>query len=244
VSQVSMYALQQALQGFCNQIPFETIQALDVVLRHLPSMKYTPVGRSFFSPPDRQSLSLESGREVWFGFHQSIRPSQWNMMLNIDGEIDLLAHSFICVFICLFSQSVTQSFAHSIIHSSIHWFIDLFIHLFVHSFFIHSFICSFIHSWSIHLLVNKLFHFFILNWNITLILIIMLTWGIYDFFLPVSATAFYKCQPVIDFLKEVLNKRDGDLRSGRTLSDSERLRFTKEIKSKCRRYYHFLITAK
>ena len=30
---------------------------------------------------------LGGGREVWFGFHQSVRPSQWKMMLNIDGEI-------------------------------------------------------------------------------------------------------------------------------------------------------------
>jgi hypothetical protein len=84
-SQVSLYALQQALQGLSNQIPFEAIQALDVVLRHLPSMKHTPVGRSFFSPPDSYFLPLEGGREVWFGFHQSVRPSQWKMMLNIDG---------------------------------------------------------------------------------------------------------------------------------------------------------------
>lgn len=28
---------------------------------------------------------LGGGREVWFGFHQSVRPSQWKMMLNIDG---------------------------------------------------------------------------------------------------------------------------------------------------------------
>ncbi|RTG91170.1 uncharacterized protein DC041_0009888 [Schistosoma bovis] len=28
---------------------------------------------------------LGGGREVWFGFHQSVRPSQWRMMLNIDG---------------------------------------------------------------------------------------------------------------------------------------------------------------
>ena len=32
---------------------------------------------------------LGSGREVWFGFHQSIRPSQWKMMLNIDGMCKL-----------------------------------------------------------------------------------------------------------------------------------------------------------
>lgn len=62
------------------------------------NLRYTPVGRSFFSPPlgsahgpshSAQQYHTESklggGREVWFGFHQSVRPSQWKMMLNIDG---------------------------------------------------------------------------------------------------------------------------------------------------------------
>lgn len=31
-------------------------------------------------------LCIGGGREVWFGFHQSVRPSQWKMMLNIDGN--------------------------------------------------------------------------------------------------------------------------------------------------------------
>ncbi|XP_048590350.1 protein argonaute-2 [Nematostella vectensis] len=130
VSQVSLYALEKALEGTCNQIPFETIQALDVVLRHLPSMKYTPVGRSFFSPPDGYDFPLEGGREVWFGFHQSIRPSQWKMLLNID----------------------------------------------------------------------------------------------------VSATAFYKCQSVVEFMCEVLRIRKDDLEKHAPLNDADRLRFTREIK--------------
>lgn len=47
---------------------------------------YTPVGRSFFQPPSGYDVHhLGGGREVWFGFHQSIRPSHWKMMLNIDG---------------------------------------------------------------------------------------------------------------------------------------------------------------
>lgn len=54
-------------------------------MRHLPSMTYTPVGRSFFSSPEGYYHPLGGGREVWFGFHQSVRPSQWKMMLNIDG---------------------------------------------------------------------------------------------------------------------------------------------------------------
>ena len=52
VAQVNLFSLEQALEGKHNQIPFETIQTLDVVLRHLPSMKYIPVGRSFFPPPE------------------------------------------------------------------------------------------------------------------------------------------------------------------------------------------------
>ena len=48
--------------------------------------RYTPVGRSFFSPPEGYEHPLGGGREVWFGFHQSVRPSQWKMMLNIDGR--------------------------------------------------------------------------------------------------------------------------------------------------------------
>jgi hypothetical protein len=44
------------------------------------------VGRSFFSAPEGYDHPLGGGREVWFGFHQSVRPSQWKMMLNIDGK--------------------------------------------------------------------------------------------------------------------------------------------------------------
>lgn len=130
VAQVSLYALEEALEGRTRQIPYDAIQAMDVVMRHLPSMTYTPVGRSFFSSPDGYYHPLGGGREVWFGFHQSVRPSQWKMMLNID----------------------------------------------------------------------------------------------------VSATAFYKAQPVIDFMCEVLDIRDVNDQK-RPLTDSQRVKFTKEIKS-------------
>ena len=39
VSIVSLQALHEALTGRLPNIPFETIQALDVVMRHLPSMR-------------------------------------------------------------------------------------------------------------------------------------------------------------------------------------------------------------
>jgi eukaryotic translation initiation factor 2C len=84
VSQTSLFALEEALNGRNPVVPADAIQALDVVMRHLPSMKYTPVGRSFFSRPEGYNHPLGGGREVWFGFHQSVRPSHWKMMLNID----------------------------------------------------------------------------------------------------------------------------------------------------------------
>ena len=78
-------AWKKLCQGKTMIIPNDAIQALDVILRHLPSMKYTPVGRSFFSPPvDNSDNGLGGGREVWFGYHQSIKPSKWKMSLNID----------------------------------------------------------------------------------------------------------------------------------------------------------------
>lgn len=52
VARVSLFNLEEALEGRTRQIPYDAILALDVVMRHLPSMTYTPVGRSFFSSPD------------------------------------------------------------------------------------------------------------------------------------------------------------------------------------------------
>ncbi|XP_078333968.1 protein argonaute-2-like isoform X2 [Crassostrea virginica] len=129
VQQISLFGLEEALQGHTREIPQDAITAVDIIMRHLPSMTYTPVGRSFFSPPEGYDHPLGGGREVWFGFHQSVRPSHWKMMLNID----------------------------------------------------------------------------------------------------VSATAFYKAQPVIEFMCEVLDIKDVNEQK-RPLTDSQRVKFTKEIR--------------
>ena len=83
-SRVSIFELLSAMEGRARTMPENAANAVDVVLRHLPSMLYTPVGRSFFSPPTNYYHPLGGGREVWFGFHQSVRPSHWKMTLNID----------------------------------------------------------------------------------------------------------------------------------------------------------------
>lgn len=61
--------------------------------------RYTPVGRSFFSAPEGYDHPLGGGREVWFGFHQSVRPAMWKMMLNIDGESQILPCIYLAVLV-------------------------------------------------------------------------------------------------------------------------------------------------
>ena len=64
----------------------DAVQALDIVLRQIPSIRFTPIGRSFF-PFDGRGRPIGEGCEVQFGFYQSVRPSEWKAMLvNIDGE--------------------------------------------------------------------------------------------------------------------------------------------------------------
>ena len=52
-----------------------------------------------------------------------------------------------------------------------------------------------------------------------------------NYLIKVSATAFYKCQPVVEFLFGVLNHRqEQDLQKTKSLFDAKRLKFTEEIK--------------
>ncbi|KAK3033545.1 hypothetical protein RJ639_034006, partial [Escallonia herrerae] len=82
-AKADLHHLQQFLQ--CRQLdaPHETIQALDVVLRATPSLKYENVGRSFFYPTFGAG-ELADGLEYWKGFYQSLRPTQMGLSLNID----------------------------------------------------------------------------------------------------------------------------------------------------------------
>ncbi|XP_022810535.1 protein argonaute-2-like, partial [Stylophora pistillata] len=82
---VSLLELNNFLSGKQNgKIPQDAVQALDIVVRQMPSVYYTPIGRSFF-PFDGQGRPLGEGCEVKFGFYSSIRHSEWKAMLvNID----------------------------------------------------------------------------------------------------------------------------------------------------------------
>ncbi|KAL8057742.1 hypothetical protein ABFX02_04G203700 [Erythranthe guttata] len=82
-SKADLYHLKEFLKGQQRDIPQETIQFLDVVLREKPSNSYEAVGRSFFHP-EFESGELGNGLEYWKGFYQSLRPTQIGLSLNID----------------------------------------------------------------------------------------------------------------------------------------------------------------
>ncbi|GLD98460.1 hypothetical protein PINS_up007157 [Pythium insidiosum] len=62
--------------------PQRVLQALDVVARHLGTQKMIPVGRNLFSM--KSTHSLQGGKELCWGYHQSIRIGQRKLLLNMD----------------------------------------------------------------------------------------------------------------------------------------------------------------
>lgn len=132
------------------------------------------MGRSFFTASEGCSNPLGGGREVWFGFHQSVRPSLWKMMLNIDGR------SYRNLFFFLLSLSMERQKLSSV--------------------------C----------LISSKFPQYCCNTTLMCLS-------------TVSATAFYKAQPVIEFVCEVLDFKSIEEQQ-KPLTDSQRVKFTKEIK--------------
>ncbi|WOG96809.1 hypothetical protein DCAR_0416146 [Daucus carota subsp. sativus] len=83
-SRADLHHLEMFLKGSQADAPQEALQVLDIVLRELPTARYSPVGRSFYSADIRQRQPLGEGLESWRGFYQSIRPTQMGLSLNID----------------------------------------------------------------------------------------------------------------------------------------------------------------
>ncbi|GMH16098.1 hypothetical protein Nepgr_017939 [Nepenthes gracilis] len=83
-ARVDLQHLGLFLQGRQAEAPQEALQVLDIVLRELPTSRYSPVARSFYSPDLGRRQPLGEGLESWRGFYQSIRPTQMGLSLNID----------------------------------------------------------------------------------------------------------------------------------------------------------------
>ncbi|KAG9129251.1 hypothetical protein Leryth_006460 [Lithospermum erythrorhizon] len=83
-ARADLHHLGMFLQGRQADAPQEALQVLDIVLRELPTSRFCPVGRSFYSPYLGKRQPLGEGLESWRGFYQSIRPTQMGLSLNID----------------------------------------------------------------------------------------------------------------------------------------------------------------
>ncbi|XP_051136528.1 protein argonaute 1-like [Andrographis paniculata] len=83
-ARADLHHLGMFLQGRQADAPQEALQVLDIVLRELPTTRYYPVGRSFYSSALGGRQPLGEGLESWRGFYQSIRPTQMGLSLNID----------------------------------------------------------------------------------------------------------------------------------------------------------------
>ncbi|KAK8970476.1 Protein argonaute 1B [Platanthera guangdongensis] len=83
-ARADLHHLGMFLAGQQADAPQEALQVLDIVLREMPTSRYFPVGRSFYSPDLGRRQTLGEGLESWRGFYQSIRPTQMGLSLNID----------------------------------------------------------------------------------------------------------------------------------------------------------------
>ncbi|KAL1922369.1 uncharacterized protein VTP21DRAFT_9908 [Calcarisporiella thermophila] len=83
-AKINMEELWQYLNGQRTDIALcqHAIQALDVLIRHKPSMSHVSFGGSFFIPNNSKRISM--GAEIWQGYYQSVRPAQGKLMLNVD----------------------------------------------------------------------------------------------------------------------------------------------------------------
>lgn len=88
VNQFNSNMINKYLSGHTSELAQDAIQAFDVILRHQASTTMVQGGRNFFNPEQKNAKDIGSGREVWFGYHQSLRAiegkSGGTLALNID----------------------------------------------------------------------------------------------------------------------------------------------------------------
>ncbi|CAM1327792.1 AGO1 (predicted) [Pycnogonum litorale] len=83
INQIGVHELREFLRGDNRILSPEIITALDIVLRHIPSLNYTTIGASFYSDLGCADV-IGEGSEIWFGYRQSVRPAMWKTTLNVD----------------------------------------------------------------------------------------------------------------------------------------------------------------
>eukprot|EP01135_Chromosphaera_perkinsii_P007963 Nk52_evm35s1073 gene=Nk52_evmTU35s1073 len=69
--------------GYSYEEDNESLQCFDIALRHSAAVQFTSIGRSLFNSLNAEHLA--PGADCWFGYFQSLRPTQCGLTLNIDS---------------------------------------------------------------------------------------------------------------------------------------------------------------
>uniref|UniRef100_A0A0E0CGA8 Piwi domain-containing protein n=1 Tax=Oryza meridionalis TaxID=40149 RepID=A0A0E0CGA8_9ORYZ len=85
-AKISLRTLRKFRGGKPNRGSRAALRALDVVLKELPTARYTQFAGSFYSPNLGECRQLCKVLESWRGFHQRIQATQMGLQLNI-GQI-------------------------------------------------------------------------------------------------------------------------------------------------------------
>jgi hypothetical protein len=66
-----MEQLKRFIDGkMLTSVPYETITALDILLRHKLTRTMSPIGSNLYSQDTARSLG--GGLDAWLGYHQSV----------------------------------------------------------------------------------------------------------------------------------------------------------------------------
>jgi len=86
VNVISFDALRRWVQSGQGNVPYEALQAIEVIMRHRVCMMPSTVafGRSIFVPHSSTQFPLGDGAEVWLGYQQSARPCQRGITVTIN----------------------------------------------------------------------------------------------------------------------------------------------------------------
>lgn len=85
VGQIDLNAVNLYYEGKIPSIPPESIQVLDIVLRHGPNTCRIPIGNCLYVDSSiSPRVSIGSGREIAFGFYQSVRGCMSGANLVVD----------------------------------------------------------------------------------------------------------------------------------------------------------------
>lgn len=86
VARIDLNSIQLYFDGSIGEPPLDAIQALDIILRHGPTLFKIPIGNSLYPPAAiaQNRQDIDGGRELAYGFYQSVKTCFGGAMLSID----------------------------------------------------------------------------------------------------------------------------------------------------------------